>query len=78
MGNSSGIILPKPLLAQLGVEVGDDLELTLEDGCRLVLVPSVAPPRSGWAAAAEEIAAADDDGLVWPEFGNQDDADLKW
>jgi antitoxin component of MazEF toxin-antitoxin module len=29
MGNSAGIILPKPVLTELGVEVGDDLSLTL-------------------------------------------------
>ncbi len=78
MGNSSGIILPKPILAQMGVEVGDDLELSLESGRRLVLRPRVANPRIGWADAAREIAAADDDTLVWPEFGNEDDSDLEW
>jgi len=78
MGNSSGIILPKPILAQLGVEVGDDLELSLEDGRRLVLVPSADHPRAGWAEAALQIAAAGDDALVWPEFANEDDAELVW
>jgi antitoxin MazE len=78
MGNSSGIILPKPILAQLGVEVGDDLELSLEEGRRLVLVPSSDHPRAGWAEVAQEIAMAGDDALVWPEFGNEDDVDLAW
>jgi antitoxin MazE len=78
MGNSSGIILPKPILVQMGVEVGDDLELSLESGQRLVLTPRVENPRAGWADAAREIAAANDDALVWPEFGNEDDSDLEW
>jgi antitoxin MazE len=78
LGNSSGIILPKPILAQMGVEVGDDLELSLESGRRLVLIPRVENPRAGWADAAREIAAANDDALVWPEFGNEDDSDLEW
>lgn len=78
MGNSSGVILPKPILAQLGVEVGDDLELSLEEGRRLVLVPASDHPRAGWAEAARDLAAAGDDALVWPEFANEDDAELKW
>jgi antitoxin MazE len=77
MGNSAGIILPKPVLAELGVKAGDDLSLTLEQG-RLVLMPAKAHPRSGWAKASMEIAASGDDRLVWPEFGNLGDEELEW
>jgi antitoxin MazE len=77
MGNSAGIIIPKPILSQVGVEAGDDLDLSLE-GRRIVLVPAKRHPRAGWAAAAKEIAEQRDDKLVWPEFGNDDDRDLKW
>jgi hypothetical protein len=28
--------------------------------------------------AAKHIAEAGDDSLVWPEFGNSNDDDLKW
>jgi antitoxin MazE len=77
MGNSSGVILPKPILTQLGVEAGDDLDLSLDDG-RIVLVRVKRHPRAGWADAAKRIAEAGDDALVWPEFGNASDADLKW
>jgi antitoxin MazE len=77
MGNSAGIILPKPVLTELGVEAGDDLSLTLENG-RVVLMPAKAHPRAGWAEAAKRIAAAGDDGLIWPEFGNADDDELAW
>jgi antitoxin MazE len=77
MGNSAGIILPKPVLTELGVEAGDDLSLTLEKG-RVVLMPAKAHPRAGWAEAAKRIAAAGDDGLIWPEFGNADDDELAW
>jgi antitoxin MazE len=77
MGNSAGIILPKPVLAELGVKAGDDLSLTLEAG-RVVLAPAKAPPRTGWAEAAKAIADAGDDGLVWPEFGNAGDDALTW
>lgn len=77
MGNSSGVIIPKPILVQIGVEAGDDLDLSLDDG-RLVLTPARRHPRTGWAEAAKRIAASGDDALVWPEFGNADDANLEW
>lgn len=77
MGNSNGVILPKPVLRQLGVKAGGVVDMTLEDG-RLVLVPAVSRVRDGWAAAAQDIAANGDDGLVWPEFCNAEDARLQW
>jgi len=77
MGNSSGVIIPKPILTLLGVTAGDDLDLALEDG-RVVLVPAKEHPRAGWAEAARSIAEAGDDALVWPEFANADDAALEW
>ena len=77
MGNSAGIILPKPVLEELGVQAGDDLSLTLEKG-RIILMPAMSHPRRGWAEAAEAIAAAGDDALVWPEFANPSDDELEW
>ena len=77
MGNSSGVIIPKPILTELGIEAGDDLDLSLDEG-RIVLAPAKRNPRAGWAAAAKRINEAGDDALVWPEFANEDDADLKW
>jgi len=46
MGNSSGVIIQKPILAQIGVEAGDDLDLSLDDG-RIVLVPREAASGRG-------------------------------
>ena len=69
MGNSAEIILPKSTLAELGVKAGDHLSLSLEKG-RLILMPAMAPPRSGRAKASTEIVAAGDDCLVWPKFQN--------
>lgn len=77
MGKSSGVMLPRLLLAELGVNPGGSLDAELVDG-RLVLVPVPDHPRAGWAAASEQIAAAGDDALVWPEFSNADDATLAW
>jgi antitoxin MazE len=77
MGNSSGVIIPKPLLGQVGLRAGDDVELTLE-GDKIVLAPIRQHPRAGWAEAAKAIAKAGEDGLVWPEFGNEDDDNWTW
>ena len=77
LGNSSGVIIPKPLLDDLGIAEGDLVEMTLEAG-RIVLVPKKRRARAGWAEASQSVAAARDDALVWPEFGNAEDETLSW
>ena len=77
MGNSSGIIIPKPLLIEIGAKAGDDVEMLVEAG-RIVIAPIHAHPRAGWAEDARRIAEEGDDALVWPEFGNADDGALTW
>ena len=63
MGNSSGVILPRSVLTELGIGVGDSFVLSLEDG-RVVLTPEPSHPRAVWAEAAKEVAEAGDDVLV--------------
>ncbi len=75
IGNSQGIVIPKPILAQLGLN--GEAEMTIEGGA-LVLRPPSRPSRSGWAEAARKIADAGDDELVLGEFGNESDKDLTW
>lgn len=77
LGNSSGVIIPKSMLTEIGIGVGDVFDITLEEG-RIVLAPVKRRPREGWAEAFEAIAEAGDDALVWPEFGNDEDANLTW
>jgi len=77
MGNSSGVIIPKTLLTEIGAKAGDDVELRVEEG-RLIIVPSRETPRAGWEEDAKRIAEAGDDSLVWPDFGNADDDRLQW
>jgi antitoxin MazE len=76
MGNSSGVIIPKPLLREIGAKVGDQVELVVEGG-KLVLAPVKAHPRAGWAEDSKALAEAGE-GLAWPEFGNVDDEKLSW
>lgn len=75
MGNSQGLLLPKPLLAQLGIE--DRVELRVRDGV-LEVRPARAHRRQGWAEAAAQLSKQSDEGLVWPEFSNEDDSRLTW
>lgn len=77
MGNSSGVIIPKPLLSQIGAQAGDSIEMTIDAG-RIVIAPVRGKSRAGWSEDSRRIAAAGDDALAWPEFGNEGDADLKW
>jgi|HubBroStandDraft_1064217.scaffolds.fasta_scaffold42198_4 antitoxin MazE len=77
IGNSQGIVIPKPVLAQLGLDSKTGVEMTIEDGA-LVLRRPANPARSGWAAAARRIAEAGDDELVMGEFGNAGDSELVW
>ena len=76
-GNSAGIIIPKPLLAELGAQAGDNVNLRFEQG-RIVIERAAPPVRKGWAEDARRLAADGDDVPVWPEFGNDEDADFTW
>lgn len=75
IGNSHGVIIPRPVLAQIGLT--DEAEMTVERGA-IVLRRPTEPVRSGWAEAARRIAASGDDGLIMGEFGNTENANLAW
>jgi antitoxin MazE len=75
MGNSSGVIIPKPFLTEIGA--AGAVEMVVQDG-RIVIEAEQRPPRLGWSAASQDLAEAGDDELAWPEFGNDDDETLEW
>ena len=77
VGNRQGVVIPKPLLVQLGLDATLGVEMTDEDGA-LVLRPPASPARTGWADAARSIAKAGDDELVMGEFTNTTDSELVW
>jgi antitoxin MazE len=74
-GNSKGIVIPKPLLAQVGLQ--DVADLVVENGA-LVLRKPAGAARAGWSDAAKAVAQAGDDTLVMGDFGNADDEALQW
>jgi antitoxin MazE len=60
IGNSRGIRIPKPLIAQAGIQ--EDVEISLEEN-RLVIAPAD-HPRSDWAEAFRVMASRGDDSLL--------------
>ncbi len=74
-GNSRGIVIPKPMLAQLGLV--DQADLTIEDGALVIRKPAL-PARTGWADAAKAVALAKDDELLLGDFANEGDEGLAW
>ena len=75
IGNSQGFVVPKPVLAQVGLE--GEAEMTIEGGA-LVLRKPAKRIRAGWAKAAQKIAQSGDDELVMGEFANDADTELAW
>lgn len=77
IGNRKCVVLPKPLLAQAGLENMKTADIAVENGC-IVLRKLAKSVRKGWAEAAAKVAAADGDSLLMGEFGNVGDAKLAW
>ena len=77
LGNSSGVIIPKSMLTEIGLATGDAVDLALEEG-RIAITPLKKRPREGWAEASRAIAEAGEDALIWPEFANEGDDELTW
>jgi antitoxin MazE len=74
-GNSQGVIIPKPVLAQVGLTT--EAEMVVEGNALVIRRPS-RRPREGWAKASRRLSQEGDDALVWPEFGNAGDQELEW
>ena len=77
IGNSKGVVLPKPLLAQAGLDDQAIAEISVEGGAIILRKPTK-PVRVGWAQAAQALAARVGEELLMGEFGNADDAELNW
>ena len=75
MGNSRGVLIPKPILEQTGLVDAADLQVV--NGV-IEIRPLRRNPREGWAADSQRVAQSNDDALVWPEFANAGDAELTW
>jgi antitoxin MazE len=75
IGNSRGIRLPKTIITQAGLT--EEVELDVRDGT--VVIARAARPRTGWADAAEEMHARDDDRLLDPPIPTHfDEKEWTW
>jgi antitoxin MazE len=77
LGNSSGVIIPKSMLAQVGIAAGDAVDLSLEDS-RIIITPVKRRPREGWAEAFDEIGELGEEDRAWLDFPNEGDGKLRW
>jgi len=77
IGNSKGVVLPKPLLAQAGLSGESMAHVEVENGSIVLRKPSKAV-RAGWAEAASAVSTKGGDALLMGEFANADDGELAW
>ena len=75
IGNSRGVILPKPVISQLNLS--DTVDLTVEDDAVVLRKPK-RRVRQGWAEASKRLKERGDVSAVWPTFANEDDKKLTW
>ncbi|HUY28754.1 MAG TPA: AbrB/MazE/SpoVT family DNA-binding domain-containing protein [Candidatus Binataceae bacterium] len=59
IGNSRGVRLPKPLIAEAGLS--DEVEIRARNGA--IVISAVARPRAGWSEAGKLARARDEDQL---------------
>jgi antitoxin MazE len=77
MGNSQGILIPKPFLLQTGLDVGE-VEIDVENDAIVIRKPK-RRSREGWAQACQQIAASvADQPIAWPLITNDTDAGFSW
>jgi antitoxin MazE len=75
IGNSRGVVIPKVILEQLGIEA--EMDMTVEDA-KIILSKPKKPVRQSWANDAKAIANAGEDKLIAGDFNNENDGDWVW
>jgi antitoxin MazE len=74
IGNSQGVRIPKPLLEHAGL--GGEVELHAENG--RIVIAAARHARAGWAAAAAQLHARGEDGLIETPGPAFDAAEWEW
>ena len=77
MGNSQGVLIPKPFLLQTGLDIGE-VEIEVENDSIVIRKPK-RKSREGWAQACQRLAektAAQ--AIAWPLIANDADIDFSW
>jgi antitoxin component of MazEF toxin-antitoxin module len=75
IGDSSAVVLPRTLLAELRVGEGDELAIAVVEG-RIVLAPLGQEARAACALAAQTVEPPTHDALAWPEPTHNEDESL--
>jgi antitoxin MazE len=75
IGNSRGVVIPKVILEQLGIE--GEVDMTLE-GEKIILSKPKNSIRKNWSKDAKLIALAGEDNLIMGDFNNESDGDWVW
>jgi antitoxin MazE len=77
IGNSHGIRIPKPIIAQCGFE--EEVEFSVQNNA--LIIKSLKFSRKNWDAAFKKMAANGDDQLLDPETFIQtewDESEWEW
>ena len=79
MGNSTGMIVPKAILDQLGLASGAKIELRVENG-EVIARPAKRKVREGWEEAAKRIGAEPltEEEQDWLEFDDPIEGEWEW
>jgi len=75
IGNSQGVLIPKPLLRQVGLT--DQAEMLVEGGALVIRKPGK-HPRAGWDEAGRKLLEMGEPTPVLMDFANEGDEDLVW
>lgn len=75
IGNSKGVVIPKTILEQSGIE--QMVEMTV-DGERIILAKPKNIVRENWASDAQKIAQMGEGALELWDFSNEEDGDWVW
>lgn len=77
MGNSQGVLIPKPFLLQTGLDIGE-VEIEVENETIVIRKPK-RKVREGWAQACQQLVEkAPGQAIAWPLIANNADADFSW
>ncbi len=75
IGNSRGIRLPKPLIAQAGLS--EEVDLEIHDGS--IVISRAGTPRTGWADAAIALNRNNEDKVLHEHCPTEfDEAEWTW
>jgi len=75
IGNSKGVVIPKIILEQSGIQ--ELVEMSV-DGEKIILSKPKNNVRQNWSQDAQSLAKVGEDKLVLGDFANEDDGDWVW